>query len=483
MAPKKRILIVNPPIRLSDKPRHIPHGLAILANIIRKKINCELFFIDWNAYRYTEQQFISLIKQIPCEIALIGGLIPTYKNLIKISEIIKSIHPKCSIIAGGSAAMSVPDVLLQNSKVDIICTGEGELVIIDLIKHLMEGAYKELFSIEGIAYKDSENNFIINKPKALIDDLDLYSDMPAYDLLPMEIYLKNPIIGLGRDIDFISGRGCPFNCVFCYQPWGRKNRRHSAEFIKEAILFLQKKFKINFISFQDDLFILDKKRLTEFCQLRNTYFPDIKWSCHGRANICNDEILQLVRNSGCTLVSYGFESGSPKILKKMKKGITIEQMENVVMLNRKYGFPVPTSFIFGFPGENEQTCNETISFCKKNNLTLDSLMFATPYPGTELFEYVLKTGRLQKDDIHYFLLKLSDARDFVINLTDSFTDQELQKKYTEMIKTAKLHYKPISDEEVNEKINDLYGDLAIHFFNLSEKDQIHRKKHGGIAIF
>lgn len=76
-----KILIVNPPIRLNDKPRHIPHGLAILANIIRKRFKCELKFVDWNAHRYTEEEFVEIVKDFPCDVAMIGGLIPTYKYL------------------------------------------------------------------------------------------------------------------------------------------------------------------------------------------------------------------------------------------------------------------------------------------------------------------------------------------------------------------------------------------------------------------
>ncbi|KPA16664.1 radical SAM protein, partial [Candidatus Magnetomorum sp. HK-1] len=119
------ILIINPPIRLNDKPRHIPHGLAILANIIRKQFKINIHFVDWNAQRFSEKKFNNIVKEYPCQLALIGGLISTYKYLVKISHSIKKHHPLCKVIAGGSAAMSLPEVLLKNSRVDIICTGEG----------------------------------------------------------------------------------------------------------------------------------------------------------------------------------------------------------------------------------------------------------------------------------------------------------------------------------------------------------------------
>ena len=478
-----KILIVNPPIRLSDKPRHIPHGLAILANIIRKRFKCELKFVDWNAHRYTEEKFRDIVKPFPCDVAMIGGLIPTYKYLIKIADIINGFHPKCKILAGGSAAMSVPEILLKNSKVDVVCTGEGEITIVDLLEAFQHEENTDLSQIKGIAYKDSDNGIIINEPKTFISDLDTQSDLPAYDLLPMDIYLAHSIIGPGRDTDFISGRGCPFHCTFCYQPWGHKNRHHSAEFVKEAILYLKEKYQINFVTFQDDLFIANRKRLYEFCELRNKYFPDIYWSCTGRANICDEDLIKTVRESGCTLISYGFESGSPRMLKSMRKKITLKQMERVVRLNRKYGLPIPVSFILGMPGEDKQSCDETVKFCIKNNLKLDSLMYATPYPGTPLFDFAVDTGRINENGIHDFIMRLGDARDFVINLTDTFTDEELQKKYEEMISLTKKGYRPIPQSEMEEKIRALYGPLSQEFFNLSPEDREHRAKHGAIGLF
>jgi len=476
------ILIINPPIRIDDKPRHIPHGLSILANIIRENFKSNILFVDWNAHRYTSQKFDEIVKQFPCQILLIGGLISTYKYIISISETIKKYHPDCKIIAGGSVAMSAPEILLSNSQVDIICTGEGEKTIISLLELFKYEQNPNLDKVNGIAFKYN-GEIVTNPPQVYIQNLDKESALPAYDMLDMEIYLSNPVVGIGRDIDFISSRGCPYNCTFCYQPWGRLNRRHSVEFIKDAILYLKKRYKINFVSFQDDLFIADRKRLFKFCEIRNHFFPDIYWSCTGRANMCDEELIKHVRESGCTAISYGFESASPKILKSMNKKITTEEMENVVRLNRKYDLPIPVSFILGMPGEDELSCQQTIDFCLNNNLTLDSLMFATPYPGTHLFDFAIKTGRINKNDIHNFIMKIGDARDFIINLTDNFTDDQLKNKFIEMKTITKKAHKPISKYEMQKKIKSLYGQLSDIFFNLSKEDIEHQKKHGAINLF
>lgn len=475
------ILIVNPPIRLSDKPRHIPHGLAILANVIRKKIGITPNFLDINAHRFDINQVTSILKSIDFDVVLIGGLIPVYKRIIQYAEIIKEINPNTIIIAGGSAAMSVPESLLQNSKVDVVCAGEGEEAIIDLLIGLRQYNLKDLINIKGFYFKLNGDIIFSGKPD-LLDDLDLESDMPAYDLLPMEIYLSNPCVGFGRDVDFISSRGCPFHCTFCYQPWGRKFRAHSVNFIIETLKHLKRNYNIDFVSFQDDEFMANAKRVYEFCDKVQKHIPGLLWSCTGRVNLINDFIVKAMRNSGCVSISYGFESGSPRMLRSMKKMVTIEQMEKAVRINRKYELLLPVSFIIGMPGEDENSCKETVEFCVRNNIPLKSMMFATPYPGTELFEFAFSTGRIKKENIHDFVMKLEDARDFTINLTDAFTDEQVIAKRQEMINEVCSCVRSIPPDIYERKLRNLFGNLIDNFL----EDEIfikHRAEHGGVDIF
>ncbi|MCM8774556.1 MAG: cobalamin-dependent protein, partial [Candidatus Omnitrophica bacterium] len=237
-----KILIINPPIRLNDKPRHIPHGLAILANIIRKKLKLSPIFIDINAYRYDREEVSNIIKNTEFDIVLIGGIASTYKYILELSKFIKSTNPGAKIIVGGYVAIPIPEILLKNSPIDIVCTGEGEITIEKLLKKLNKSLDAPLDDIRGICYKDKNNEIIFNPSQPLMSNLDYESDLPAYDLLPMDIYLSNPVAGIGRDVDFISSRGCPYHCSFCYQPWGHKPRYHSINFIVNAIEYLKKNY-------------------------------------------------------------------------------------------------------------------------------------------------------------------------------------------------------------------------------------------------
>ncbi len=476
-----KILIVNPPIRLSDKPRNIPHGLAIIANIIRKKLGIIPEFLDLNAHRYSDEETLRKLRESEFDVVLIGGLIPVYKRIIALADIFRRINPSCVIIAGGSAAMSVPDLLLENSEVDVICAGEGEVVIIELLKGLENHRLSELTEIGGFWFKVGDE-IISSGKRDLIQNLDIDSDLPAYDLLPMHVYLANPVVGLGKDIDFISGRGCPFNCTFCYQPWGRKFRAHSIDFVLDGLRHLKEKYNIDFVSFQDDEFMAKPKRVYEFCERVQNAVPGLLWSCTGRVNFVNEDIVEVMKKAGCVSISYGIESGSQRMLDSMKKNATIDQMEEAVRINRKYGLMLPVSFIIGMPGEDRESCRETVEFCVRNDISLKSMMYATPYPGTELFDFALASGRLKRSEVHEFILGLEDARDFTINLTDSFSDEELIEKRSEMIEEVSSRVSLCSIEEYQKKLKALFGVLADGLFE-DEALVRHRAEHGGIDLF
>ena len=476
-----KISIINPPIRLSDKPRHIPHGLAILANIIRKKLDIKPVFIDMNAFRYSKEQLRTILTETEFDVVLIGGLIPVYKQIILYAQMIKEINPKSVIITGGSAAMSVPELLLSNSKVDVVCAGEGEKALIDLLNGLKEEKLENLTHIAGFYFKIN-GQIVYSGSSDLLKDIDSESDIPAYDLIPMETYLSNPIVGFGRDIDFISSRGCPFECTFCYQPWGKSFRGHSIDFVLSALSYLRKKYHIDFVSFQDDEFMAKPKRVYEFCEKVQRRIPGLLWSCTGRVNFINDDIVKAMRSSGCVSISYGLESGSARMLESMNKRVSIEQMEKAIRTNRKFGMMLPVSFIIGMPGEDEDSCRETVEFCVKNEIPLKSMMFATPYPGTKLFEYALNTGRIIDTKVHEFVLKLEDARDFTINLTDCFTDDQLILKRQEMIDEVCSRVNPLPLQASTKKLKNLFGALFEDYL----KDKVlakHRATHGGIDVF
>jgi radical SAM superfamily enzyme YgiQ (UPF0313 family) len=225
-----------------------------------------------------------------------------------------------------------------------------------------------------------------------------------------------------------------------------------------------------------------KDRVYEFCEKVHKHIPGLLWSCTGRVNLVNEDVVKTMKNAGCVSISYGFESGSPRLLKSMNKIATIEKMEQAIEVSRKYGMMLPVSFIIGMPGEDDGSCSETVEFCVRNEIPLKSIMFATPYPGTQLFEFAVSSGRIRKDKLHDFIVKLEDARDFTINLTDNFSDEQLIAKRDEMIKDVNSRVKPASTESCNTKLRNIFGNLVDDYLK-DESLVKHRAEHGGIDIF
>jgi radical SAM superfamily enzyme YgiQ (UPF0313 family) len=469
-----KILLIFPPIRETDNPRNTPHGIAMIAAVLRQRGH-EVHILDINGNRFSKQEVIKKVEEEKFEIVGIGGLITVYNYLKWIVPVLREVNPHASIIAGGSLGCSIPDIVLKRNDVDIVIDGEGEITIIELVEALRDK--RDLHNVRGIYFK--EKGRVVRTPtRNLIRKLDALP-LPAYDLLPMETYLDNPVVGIGRDIDIVSSRGCPYYCTFCYRLFGNHYRFHSSDYIIRQIKFLKKEYDIDFVSFQDDEFMANKKRVYEFCDKILKEKIEIKWSCTGRVNLVDEEILRLMKKAGCTSVSYGIESGSQKILDLMKKRVTVEQAKRAILLNKKVGLRHPTSFILGMPGETPETVKETIEFCKELNIPLKSIMFATPYPGTELYQKAKAEGRIVDEE--EFIMKLGDAVSFTINLTDTFSDEELIKIRDYMIKEVQKSCRFPSKEEKERQDIELYGERLYKKSLVQQQNsrfKEHRRLHG-----
>ena len=182
---------------------------------------------------------------------------------------------------------------------------------------------------------------------------------------------------------------------------------------------------IDFISFVDDNMLANKCRTIEFCKGMENI--GVKWACLSRVDNITEEYVEQLTKGGCLGIGFGFESGSPKILNNMNKKTTIEQGINAMRILDRFDIYATGTFILGYPGENWGTVKETKEFCKKIGVQ-QHFFFATPYPGTQLWEDV-------KDNIgdeESFIKKLGDADDFLINLSE-LSDEELfeAKKFLE----------------------------------------------------
>lgn len=363
-----------------------PLGIAYIASFIRNKghsvklVDVKLFGDAW------KENIIGIIKNEKPSFVGISCVTPAMPDALRIAETVKSVDKNIKVILGGPHPSALPEECISYDNVDLVCFGEGEFTFLELL----EG--KEFGGIKGLCYKDG-GKIKINPPRELISDLDSLP-WPAYDLLPVHNY-GNPF--LGKSIIMVTGRGCPYNCLFCSSKTINKQRYRlrSIKNVIEEIEYLYNNHGIRGFLFADDTFTLIPKRTEEFCNEIIKRGLKISWGCDTRVDAVTPELAKLMKKSGCNLVKFGIESGDEKILKVIRKGITLDQVRRAVKIVKSAGIKAHGFFIIGHPYDTEDSIRKTIDFAK--SLPLDYAQFSvlTPYPGTDVLDMAKKNEGIE----------------------------------------------------------------------------------------
>ncbi len=439
-----KVLLLNPPIREWAKPNVFPLGLAYLASVLRESGH-EVEVLDINAFRWTRETVERKIKEAEFDLLGIGAIVTVYGYVKWLVGISKKHHPGKKVVVGGSVGTSIPHIVLEKTGADIACIGEGEMTIVDMVKALERG--EDLSGVNGIWFRGQGGRIIKTGARAPIADLDAIP-LPAWDIFPMDIYLKNPVGAPNRNkwvdggstedgvpsMNLSATRGCPYKCIYCYHDFmGQKYRHRSPANIIREMRALYDRYGVRYFHFVDDEFCLKKGFVFDFCKaVRGEFGGDVTWGCSGRVNLMTEEMIAAMAEAGCVLIGYGIESGSQRMLGVMKKGVTVEQAKNAVRLTVKRLGWADCSFMIGTPGENMETVRETIDFCKELDLTPEVIFFATPYPGTELYDMALAGGKIQDEE--EYVLGLGEQGEKVrVNFTE-LSDEELMRTQEDMIR-------------------------------------------------
>lgn len=451
-----KLLLINPAIREWAEPNCFPSGLGYIAvSLQRRRPDCEVEVYDINALRPTREQVEAFIRDAEFDVVGTGGIVTIYKYVKWLLALIRKYHPDKKIMVGGSCATSIPHVMMQHTDADILCIGEGENTVVEILDAIEGG--KPLDDVAGVWFRGPDGAVRRNPPRAPIADLDTIPH-PRWELFPMDVYVKNPIGAVNVNkwddgkatgdvrlsMNVLSSRGCPYNCTFCYHDFmGAKYRHRSAENIYEEILVLRERWKVDYIHFIDDCFIINRPNVMRFCDLIIRDGLNITWGCAGRVNTMTEELIVKMKEAGCVFIGYGIESGSQKMLDLMKKKVMVEQAKQAIRLTQKHLGWADASFIAGMPGETRETLRETVEFCKELNLAPEVIFFATPYPGTELYNIARAAGKIPDEEA--FALSLGEQGEKVrVNFTD-FSDDELTAIKEEMVRELGAWNKRLHD--------------------------------------
>ncbi len=372
-----------------DVYRSEPHGILMIAAVLER----EGHIIQLMDGLFEEIDY-KKIESFRPDLIGISVMTLTYHKVKEIINHIKKILPQTKIVLGGVHPSSCPEESLVDLKVDFVVIGEGEETIVELCNTLEKKGECDFNIIRGLAFLQ-EGRFIKNSPRKLISDLNSLP-YPARHLLNMEKYFVPPgfIRGLffDRIATIMTSRGCPFECIFCSQKYifGRTYRRRSVPNVIEEIIVLKSSYGIEGIHFMDENFIVNKQWIKEFCAEVGKL--NICWSCEARANSVDPGILKLMEDSGCLQVDLGIESGSNRVLKSLKKRLTIEEIQEGCQLIKNAGIRIFVNVLIGSPQETKKELYATYDLLRKIKPDFGVANFLTAIPGTELYSKYIKEG-------------------------------------------------------------------------------------------
>jgi len=388
------ILLIYPKPRIAiDQAKCLPLGLAYIAAVLEKEGH-HVSVLDLNVQSDNLE-----IEIRSADVVGIYAYTAIVKAAWQLCDIAKRSNPNVVTVLGGPHVSALPLESLQRGSVDIVIRGDGEYAMAELCGRLEKR--QKLEDVKGISYKESLR-LKENPDRKRIKNLDELP-FPARHLFPLDHYTPSRptwVSKKAKPVTIITSRGCPYNCVFCYSARS-EYRYRSPQNVLDEVRFLVDEYKVNYIEILDDLFTLIPKRAVEFCNLLIKEGVDVEWlNPEGnRVDLINRDFLVLAKRSGCRDVWYAVESGSQRVLDEvMSKGITIEQVRKAVKMSKEIGLKVGGFIVIGSPGETQNEIVATVDFACSLGLDYGQITICTPYPGTQLYNWIKREGKLLIDD-------------------------------------------------------------------------------------
>lgn len=510
-----KILFINPSLRGGSKNSslYLPVGLSYVMTYVKQQgFKFDLFDIDVAGYddKYVENYFIKNKYDVIC----LGSIVTHYRWVKWCINMIKEHQPNSKIVVGNSVGGSIPEVLFQTTKVDVVVYGEAEVTMTELltafrddkplgeilepeveIPHMNKGypATIKGVGIEGIIYRASNNKIINNGKRKAVKNIDDFP-FPDWEMFDVETYLtsgkrfgashswfyeKNQAVPMPIN----TARGCVFKCTFChYVFWHDPYRHRSAENVIAEIKQNQKKYGANFFNFWDELSFHKLGPAEKFVDKLIEADLKIHWTCAIRADLMGmnkdlkgkeiprQDRLNLAKKfvkAGCVSAGYSLESGSDKILESMNKRVKSEYFAEQVKICNEAGLITNTSLVIGYPEENSETLKET--FTKLEALRVyPSAGFLLPLPETGMWKHAIENGHIK--NIDEFLTAITERQDFSLNMTKMDEDQ-LKKEVMDWLAYLNKKFGNSLEEKTLMKTGG-YDEHSKH----QEKDKINRNK-------
>jgi anaerobic magnesium-protoporphyrin IX monomethyl ester cyclase len=395
-----RLALVNPPrfkglkviredrCEITERDSILPPvSLLQIAAVLRSRDH-EISLLDANGFDLDLDGVAKWLNQNPGIEAVIIRFTPTtFKSDVQVlSEAKKMNHDIRTIGLCWTLRSQSQEVLRLCPDLDVYVTGDSlecATEVIEALDHdrpIRNGSNIVSVRSNTAMKLSSENHHGIR-----LEDVGI----PAYDLLPsLDPYYANTRYRTPYTIIY-SSKGCPFGCRYCTVARTRVDFRSPSSVLSE-IDYLVKSYGLRSFTFFDETFTLDRKRAEDICTLLEKREYGLSWFCNTRSDLLDPKLLASMRRAGCEGISLGVESGSQLVLDACAKGTTVERNYDAIRDAKRADLRVFASFILGLPGENRETIKDTNAFIRRARPNGIEINLAVPYPGTSLYESMLK---------------------------------------------------------------------------------------------
>jgi len=369
-----KVLLLNPTYPFEEWPTP-PFGLmSLAAYLVEKGLNVRIE--DYIVTPCTKKHIQSVLNEYNPDVVGATGVTMNINTALSVLKDYKRENPDIRTLMGGPhVTFDADNILRDNSHVDFIVRGEGELTCVELLENI--SSRSSLTHIKGISYRQ-DGRIVHNETRPFIKDINILP-YPARDLAPISKYRA-----LTFPINMVTSRGCPYQCIFCVgrKMMGGRVRYFDVDRVVDEFEMLST-MGFKQINIVDDLFTSNKGRCIAICDeiiRRGISHP---WTAFARVNTVSKVLLEKMREAGCVMLCFGIESGNQEILDTIKKKTTLDEIRKAINLCIDVGIESMGSYILGLPGESHETINKTFQFAAELN-PIYGFHILAPFPGTEV---------------------------------------------------------------------------------------------------
>lgn len=319
------------------------------------------YFLKSN-YTEFKEDFTDIILSYCPKIVSFYCRCEEYHICIDLARRIKEKNYQIIISFGGPQSELVAiETINRFPYIDYVCCSEGENTVVPFLTYLLRNNGSiPIISVDGLTYRNDNGIAVQNKLPNFLND-NYIRNYYYYDLIPTECF--SDCESMPIDV----GRGCPFSCTYCSTKtfWKRKFRLRNIKDTVDEMCYVSEIYGIKTFDFMHDLFTVNKNRIVEFCSEINRRGLDVHWGCDSRIDTIDFEMIDLMASNGLYRIFFGIETGSERMQNLINKKLNLKKCDEIVKYCLNKGLEVTTSFIYGFPDENEEDLNQTISMAVK----------------------------------------------------------------------------------------------------------------------